>query len=84
MGGYVEETKTVSEPRESYEVAFANITDDELAKVDQRGMIWMLAGFTQYSKDFNAGTLPSQRIEYKGGVVNTDPVAGTSERIEYS
>ena len=41
-----------------------------------------LAGFTQYSKDFNAGTLPSQRIEYKGGVVNTDPVAGTSERIE--
>jgi len=82
-GGYIKGPGgTVSGETDSYEVAFANITDDELAKLKAEGYERNLEGFTNYSKDYFAGTLPSQRVEYEGGVVNTDPVAGTPKRIE--
>lgn len=82
-GGYTKGSGgTVSGETENYDVAFANITDDELAKVKAEGYEGNLAGFTEYSKDYFAGTLPSQRVEYEGGVVNTDPVSGISERRE--
>jgi len=81
-GGYIKgKPGTVSGGTENYDVAFANITDDELDEVKAEGYPADLAGFTNYSKDYFAGTLPSQRVEYEGDVINTDGEPSYSMRL---
>lgn len=77
MGGYVKGNPgTVSRERGSVEDTFANITDDELAKVTAEGFTPDLAGYSEYVAGFNSGTLPSQITKYGGQV---DVVAGTPD-----